>query len=246
MTPTERSREEIRAILAQLAALQEVDREIIQARQQLAILPPKLRALDARLAQEQQEVEKIGTGKTDTSKEQRRLEKEIRELGDEIEKHRKRLMEIKTNKEYAAVNQEIDTLRRKVDGLETRILELLEAEETHDRRVKQAHERLERVRAEAHGEKQRIEEQIQSKNEKIARLGSERDRRRQTIPADVLALYDRLSERLPGEVVCQAVNNHCGGCHMSLVSQKMLEIRQMKHFVRCEGCLRVFSGEAES
>jgi len=46
-------------------------------------------------------------------------------------------------------------------------------------------------------------------------------------------------------VVCPAVRNHCGGCHMTLVNQIMVEIRQMKRFVRCEGCLRIFTGEAE-
>jgi len=246
MTPTERSPDQIRAILAQLRELQEIDREILQVRQQMAGLAPKLRALDTRLAQEQQEVEKLSGGKTDSSSERRRLEKEVRELQEEMEKHRLRLMEVKTNKEYAAVNQEIDTLRRKVDGLETRILEILEADEMYDRQVKQAHARLERIRAESQEEKRRIEEQIRSKNEKIARLGGERERRRTTIPADALALYDRLSERLPGDVVCPAIRNHCGGCHMTLVNQKMVEIRQMKNFVRCEGCLRIFTGEAEA
>jgi hypothetical protein len=245
MTKIERSPDEIRAILVQMAELQELDREMIQVRQQMAVLPPKLRALDARLAQEQQAIEKLGEGKTDSSHERRKMEKEVRELEEEIEKHQKRQMEVKTNKEYAAVNLEIDLLRRKIDAVETRILEGIEKEEAHERRVTQARQKYDRLRAESQQERQRIEEQIRTKNEKIARLNSERDRRRQAIPADALALYDRLSERHPGEVVCPAVRSHCGGCHINLVNQKMLEIRQMKTFVRCEGCLRIFSSEVE-
>jgi hypothetical protein len=245
MPHTERSPEEIRKILAQLTDLQEVDCEMIQVRHQSAILPPKLRALDARLAQEKQEIEKTSAGKTDSSVERRRMERDMREIEEEIEKHRKRLMECKTNKEYAAVNHEIDMLRQKIDRIETSILEGIEKEEAHEQRVNLARQKFERIRIESEQERQRIEEQIRTKNEKIARLTAERERRRQAIPADALALYDRLSERLPGEVVCRAVRNHCGGCHISLVSQKMVEIRQMKTFVRCEGCLRIFSGEAE-
>jgi len=246
MAEPERSPEEIRAILADLAEFQEIDRETIQVRRQLASLSPKLPALDARLAQKEQEIEKLATRKSDPGKERPRLEREVRELENSIEEHSKRLMEVKTNKEYAAVNQEIEILRQKIDALETRILEMIEDEDVHEKRVGQARQRLERVRAESQEEKRRIEERIRSKNETLSRLAGERERRRTAIPADVLAIYDRLSQRHPGDVVVPAVRNHCGGCHLSLVSQKMVEIRQMKQFVRCEGCLRLFSGEAES
>ena len=245
MARVERSSEEIRAILNQLVELQEVDREMVQLRQHLATFPPKLRALDTRMAHEQQEVGKLDTTKTDTSKDRRRLEKDIQELEEHIAARRKRFPEIKTNKEMAAVNQEIEALRRRIDAFETRILEMIEEEEAHDRRVAQAREKLERLRVETDQEKQRIQEQLRAKNEKLGRLAAERERRRKAIPEDVLALYDRLSERHPGDVVCQALHNHCGGCHINLVSQKMVEIRQMKTFARCEGCLRIFSGEAE-
>jgi len=223
-----------------------VDREIVQIRQQMATFPPKLRALDTRVAQEHQEVAKLDTTKTDTSKDRHRLEKDIQELEEHIAARRKRFPEIKTNKEMAAVNHEIESLRLKIDALETRILEMIEDEEAHDRRVAQAREKIERLHAETDIEKQRIQDQLRSKNEKLGRLAAERDRRRKSVPDDVLALYDRLSERHPGDVVCQALHNHCGGCHINLVSQKMVEIRQMKTFVRCEGCLRIFSGAAES
>lgn len=246
MAEPEKSPEEIRTILAQLVELQEIDRETIQARRQMAALSPKLRALDTRLAQEEQEVGKVGASTSDPSKERGRLEREVRDLESNVKEHNRRLMEVKTNKEYAAVNQEIETLRQKIDALETRILEMIEDEEAQEKRIEQAHERLERIRAESQEEKRRIEEQIRSKNEKLQRLAAELDRRRDNIPGDLLAIYDRLSQRHPGDVVVPAVRNHCGGCHLNLVSQKMVEIRQMKKFVRCEGCLRLFSGEAES
>jgi len=246
MTCIERTPEEIRAILSQLVELQEVDREIVQIRHQMAAPPAKIKALDTRLAQEQQEIEKVGAGKTDTGNERRKLESQVREIEGEIVEHQKRAMQCKTNKELAAVNLEIETLRKKMDGIETRILEMIDQEEAHDRRVAQAHEKFERLRGEMQEERHRIEGQIRSKNEILGRLAAERQRRRKTVPEDVLALYDRLSERHPGDVVCQAVHSHCGGCHINLVNQKMLEIRQMKTFVRCEGCLRIFSGEAEA
>jgi len=246
MVKTDRSPEEIRAILEQLVELQELDREIIQARKQAAALPQKIKALDARLAEEEKVFEELAAQTTDTSKRRRQLEREMRDLEEEVERHKKRLMEVKTNKEYAAVNQEIGLLREKIDAIETEILEMIEAEEAHEKRVAHERERLEQLRSQVEKERQRIRERIAEKKEKIKRLAAERERQRTKIPADVLALYDRLFERHPGDVVVPAVRNHCGGCHINLVSQKMLEIRQMKRIVQCEGCLRIFSGEAES
>lgn len=245
MAGEERSPDEIREILAQLVELQEVDREIVQVRKQLASLPPKLRALDERLAEEERAVEKLSAGGTDTRSQRRKLEREIRDLEHEIKEHRKRQMEVKTNKELAAVMREIEALEQKVDQLETRVLEMIEQEEAHERSVAEARENLERLRSQAEQEKKRIHEQIRSKKEKIERLSAERNHRRSKLPPDVLSLYDRISERHPGDVVVPVVRNHCGGCHISLVSQKMVEIRQMKNFVRCEGCLRLFSGQIQ-
>ncbi|MBM3335660.1 hypothetical protein FJY63_13455 [Candidatus Sumerlaeota bacterium] len=243
---TERSPDEIRAILAQLTELQELDRKIIQVRQQMAALPPRLRAVETRFSQEQRELEKLTGSKSDRSKDQRRLEHESREIEEEIESHKKRLMEVKDNKQYAAVGHEIAVLRQKLDAIETAILKNIEDEEAHERRVAQARQKIERVRAETNEEKRRIEDQIRTRKQALDSLDAKRQHHRQAIPADVLALYDRLFERNPGNVVCQAVGNHCGGCHINLVNQKMLEIRQMKTFVRCEGCLRFFTGLAET
>ncbi|MCX8036794.1 MAG: hypothetical protein N3D11_07030 [Candidatus Sumerlaeia bacterium] len=245
MRPVERTPDEIRAIVQQLRDLQEVDREIRDLRKQLALLPSKHKALDVRLAQEHAEIERLKADKMDTSNERRKLEKEIRQLEAEIKDHEDKRMRCKTNPELRAVDLEIAAIRKKIDALETRVLEQIEEEEAHDRKVAEALAKLEQLEREHIEERRRIEEQIRSKSEKLARREQTYKDMRAQIPPDALALYDRLSERLPGSVVCPAVRNHCGGCHLTLVNQKLLEIRQMKTFVRCEGCLRIFCGEEE-
>jgi len=243
MNRVERTPEEIREALQQMKELQVLDLEILQLRQQLGVLLPKMPALEARLAQERQAVEQTDVS-VDHTRERHTLEKEIHELETEIERHRKRQMDVKTNKEYAAVGHEMDALRKKIDGLETRVLELIDDEESHERRRQETRRRFEQLAVEAAEERRRIEEQIRTKKTKLEARAAEHERMRRKIPADVLRLYDRLSERHPGTVVVEAVRAHCGGCHMVLVSQKMVQIRQMSHFVRCEGCLRLFRGEA--
>lgn len=245
MRTTERSPEEIRAILDQLVDLQEIDREIIQLRRQMATLPPRLRALDDRLREEEKAVEELGAGTTDTRKERRGLEQEVQDLEARMETEKVRAMSVKTNEELAAVNKEIEVIEKKIDARETRILEMIEAEEDHERKVAEARSRLEQIRAGVDQEKKRIEEQIRSKKEKIGRRNAAREQQQAKVPPDVLALYDRLAQRLGGNVVVEADGNHCGGCHINLVTQKILEIRQMKKIIQCEGCLRIFSGVAE-
>jgi predicted nucleic acid-binding Zn-ribbon protein len=219
---------------------------MLQIRKQLKLFPPKLEALDRRIAQEKEELERHRRARTDHGAERRKLEGDVQELEAKIERERARLMEVKTNKEYAAVNHEIDILREKIDNRETRILELIEDEESHSQDIDESEKRFDAFLAEIEEERQRIDEQVRTKKEKLVRLGSARERQREKIPQDVLAKYDRLSERHPGDVVVPAVRNHCGGCHLNLVSQRMVEIRQMKSFIQCEGCLRIFNGEEEA
>ena len=244
MTQIERSPEEIRAILADLGDLQEIDREIVQLRRQLAVLPPKRKALDERIREEEKAVEQLGAGPADTRRERRALEQQIQDLESHMEKEKVRSMSIRTNEEMAAVNREIAVIEGKIDARETRILEMIEEEESHERKVAEARERLAHLRADVNQEKERIGDQIRSKKDKIDARAALRKQQQRKIPDDVLALYERLSQRLAGSVVVEADRNHCGGCHISLVTQRVLEIRQMKNIIQCEGCLRIFSGVA--
>jgi hypothetical protein len=246
MNGPERSPEEIQAVLKELLELQVLDAEIIQLGQQLGVLAPKLAALEEKLARERKAFEAAEGPVFDGHVERQRIEKEIHGIEQSIEEHRKRQIGLKTNKEYAAVEHEIAAMRRRIDQLETRILQIIEQEEGTSRAQSEAHKRFDRFRAEAEEEKQRIGQQIRTKKERLEKRTAERDAWRRRIPPDVLRLYDRLSERHPGTVVVMAVQNSCGGCHMNLVHQKMLEIRQMQRFVRCDGCLRLFAGEAKN
>lgn len=242
MTQDERTPEELREILQRLKDVQEVDIEILQVKDQMKVYPGKLKQLDTRLAEEQAEHEKVMNAPGDHELERRKLELEIKEIDNKIEEERKRQHGKLSNEAHQAISREIDFLEKKKDKAETRILETLEEEESYRERLSEVEERFSRFKTQNDEERARIQEQVKTKKGKIERLLADRERLREKVPQDVLRLYDRLSPRTP-DVVVPAVNSHCGGCHILLVSQKMVEIRQMKKFIQCEGCLRVFSGE---
>jgi predicted nucleic acid-binding Zn-ribbon protein len=61
------------------------------------------------------------------------------------------------------------------------------------------------------------------------------------VPADLLATYERLRDRLGGVGAARLVGDRCGGCHLTLPSTELDRVRHLPAdvVVTCEQCGRI-------
>lgn len=151
-------------------------------------------------------------------------------------------------KELESLQHEIASLSRRQAALEDDELELLELRERAQLALKQAAERAadtELRLAEAIGERDR---QLVELDADVSRITAERAALAPTLPADLVALYDRLRSSLGGVGAAALLRRRCEGCHLELGGNDLVDIRAAAadEVFRHEDCGRILVRTADS
>src|SRR5436189_1503478 len=118
------------AELERLIALQKLDSAAHDAQRRLAEAPEREKALDTRLETARQTVAAAKERLTENQTARRAIEKDVALQQGRLSKFRDQLMAVKTNREYQAMQHEIETAQNEVKALEEKVLErMLDADE---------------------------------------------------------------------------------------------------------------------
>jgi predicted nucleic acid-binding Zn-ribbon protein len=169
----------------------------------------------------------------------RALEKDLAAIQTRLSRYKDQLMEVKTNREYHAMQHEIETAQGEVKRLEDQMLELmvegddiaagLKAVETA---LKTAEQQIVHDRADLH-------RQLEAAGKSLEQVTRERNALAAAIPAATLALYEQVSRGRKGIAVALAKDERCAECHVRIRPQVYQQIRQNNSIVQCDSCQRV-------
>ncbi len=223
--------------LKSLLPLQEIDKKIFEIKSLIDEIPPKIEKIENLIKEKKDEIACL-------SKEYEKLvlqhkEKEI-EMGkceETVNSLQARLYQVKTNKEYSALQEEIASLKSKISGLEDEILALLEELDSAQEKKRQAQmdiekeiSDMEKSKAELIAEQERLKKEMDSLQEKRKTIASE-------IPQDILSIYERILEHRGGVALCKVTSKGvCTGCYLSLPPQVVSELMLGNKIIYCEGC----------
>src|SRR3989337_908884 len=143
----------------------------------------------------------------------RKMESESKLSGnkDKIKKAEVKLFEIKTYREYEALQKEIGDVKKANADLEEDILKEMETLEGLETEVKEKENTL---------------------NEK------EKKKMVSLINPEIHTLYERIRRR-NGVVIVQARNELCTGCNMNIPPQLFNEVLTSKRMIQCPNCQRI-------
>lgn len=171
----------------------------------------------------------------------RLIEEEITAERENLSKKEKRLLETKTNKEYTAVQHEIENARERIDQLETQDLELMTELDDLKPRGEKLREEYEAVKSANISQIDEIQTKYDSIESDIQKLERLSDRTLKDINTRGLSAYKRLRKGKSGLAVVTVDQNKlsCKGCFKQLPHQKVLEIRRSDKLIFCENCGRL-------
>jgi predicted nucleic acid-binding Zn-ribbon protein len=225
--------------LQRLITLQTLDNAAENARRTISELPARVAAVEARLAGSQAVVVEARERLTANQTTRRNVEKELAVVQGRLSKFRDQLMEVKTNKEYQAMQKEIAVAEREVRSFEDQILELMLVADDLMSDVKAAEEALGREQRAADEERVALEREQTALDAEIGRLTNERATVTATIDPAALALFEHIARGRRGLAVVEARNGHCSVCHVRLRPQVFNDIRRNDSLVQCESCQRI-------
>jgi uncharacterized protein len=225
--------------LASLIALQQIDSAVDAARRRLAELPMAEQAIDRAVAQARAAVDAERAALAENQTARRALEKDVAGVDIRLARFDDHKAAVKTNHEYTALLHEIATAKAEKDGIEDRILALMESADTLTRQLKAAEAALgqatrdgDRVRSELTAERAALDADV-------ARLASTRATQAETIEPRALATYEQLAKGRRGQAVAEMRAGHCTACHVRLRPHIEQQVRRNDGLVPCESCQRI-------
>jgi len=229
----------LQQVLSQLTTLQDLDSQLAQLESLRGDLPHQVN----RLKQELEETVKTKQNYEDKllayQKERSIAEMEMKALGGKKQKYQTQLFEVKTNREYDAVTQEIESVNVNIEKKESRILELMDLEEETSSAIEEYKEEVQKLQKKLDNISQELEKQMAKTEKDEAILRHEREKVVHKLNTRYLTAYERIRKAKNGLAVVPVVRGACGGCFKSLPPQKILEIRQMDRIYLCEVCGRI-------
>jgi len=231
----------LQAIETQLQALrQQVEgkrREISIQTRRLAELEENYRRQHDRIRQLQMDIDRL------------ELERKSRE--DEIVKYREQMKTTRTNKEYAALRVQINTLDANNRKLEDRILGLMAQADQLKAESSTIQADRDRQLARLEKLKQELADIEAHTGPRIADLTARREEATFQVPASALEAFERVCEHHESEAMAPILRPHakredfiCGGCQMSIPLQKVNAILGTDEIQTCDVCGRILYLEA--
>jgi uncharacterized protein len=229
----------VQSDLQHLITLQDLDMAAERLRRQIADVPAQTAALDERLAALTSAVaavkERIGASQAA----RREIEKDLAVVQGRLSKYKDQLMEVKTNKEYHAMQTEIGTAEQQVRLQEDRLLERMEEAENLASELKAAEGGLKSGQADAAKERQRIDAERAAAEGELNQTTAARAALAARISPQALALFEHVSKHRRGLAMSEARDGLCTQCHVRLRPQVYNDVRRNDGLLQCESCSRI-------
>jgi predicted nucleic acid-binding Zn-ribbon protein len=225
--------------LQHLIHLQELDLTAERQRRRVHDIPLLQAALDARLAERTAAVEAVKQRIAASQAARREVEKDLAAVQTRLSKFKNQLMEVKTNKEYQAMQKEMSVAEQEISDQETRLLERMEEADALSIELKTAEAALRSEQGEIARERQQLETEIAELEGQLRQTTSERTALASEIPAPILAVFERASQARKGVALAEARDGLCTVCHVRLRPQIFNDVRRNDSIIQCESCSRI-------
>ena len=225
--------------LQHLITLQELDSTAERMRRRLADLPAAQALLDERLSQLTSAVAEVKARMGESQTARREIEKDLAVVQGRLSKFKDQLMEVKTNKEYHAMQSEISTAEEHVRRHEDRLLERMEEAETHAMELKAAEAALKSGQAEIERDRKQLESDRAAIEADLTETGKQRAALTAGISAPALSLFEHVSKHRRGLAMSEARDGLCTQCHVRLRPQVYNNVRRNDGLIQCESCSRI-------
>ncbi|MEV8639163.1 C4-type zinc ribbon domain-containing protein [Streptosporangium sp. NPDC051023] len=234
--------------LLDLAELDSVVDRLAHRRRTLPELA-EIDELSARVARLATQVIAAETEAGDLAREQTKAEADVDSVRVRAERDQKRLDsgQVSSPKDLASLQSEIASLHRRQGDLEEVVLEIMERRESADAQVAKLVAERDELGATRAAAEDRRDAAFAEIDKEAAEVKGKRTAVASDIPADLLALYDKLREQF-GVGAAMLQGGRCQGCRTSLSIAEINRIKAASHeeVIRCEECRRILVRTPES
>lgn len=241
--------------LESVVELQRALTALRNAEAQLADVPDWMRELHEEHSERKAEIDALDEEVEAAALDHRQAEGAADDAREKLKHYQEQISAVRTQREYAALLQEIDTTKEQIRQAETESMEALERQEDANKRLEEAREGfsdLDQRYAEA---MEKWEAEKPSVAEEAERLHGTIETLREQLPRQVLARFDRIHQRNDGDALAMVREVErpkgpaiwcCSACNYRVRPQSVVVLRrladqqsQTPELIFCDSCRRI-------
>ncbi|MBV8833736.1 MAG: hypothetical protein JO108_31445 [Acidobacteriaceae bacterium] len=221
--------------------LQALDRKIVGLENEIATLPKHIAEIEKKLIAHTRRLEADRAALAANARDRKKLEGDIQVQEQKISKLRDQMLQVKTNEQYRAFQNEIAYAEGEIRKAEDKILELMEQSEPLERNVKAAEADLKAEQKHVEEEKKRARERTAIDEKALEQERSERNSIAGQMTPKVHADYERIRKKTKGNPIADATEGRCDACQIALRPQFFQDLRRGDKIMLCESCGRILT-----
>ena len=231
--------------LAHLIKLQALDRRLYSLRRDRQAKPKLIEDLERRRNEEQAAVKAIEEKIKASQLKRKQRELDLQSKEDGIKKLQTQLYQLKTNKEYLTMQQEISGQKADDSRIEDEILVLMDEADNLNKDLGKEKALFADAEKHLNEDKKKIEVEIASLDGEISTLDAQRKEITALVDVKVLAHYEKVLTGRDGVALAAVKGKSCQGCFMNLPPQVINEIKMKDKMITCDSCARILYIENE-
>ena len=233
------------SIIQQIIKLQNIDSQLQDIAELLGDLPIKV---DRLKEEESSLITSLESGRLRLQELELGLNKfdgQLKDLNIKIEKHKDQLFLVTNNKQYDALQLEIDHLKSELDGIEIKSLEYTEEKEKLEKQIKSESENLGALSSDLKERRKKLENLMNQSSDQKTKLESDRKTHIDDIDESILNQYTRVQKARGGLSVVSITGSACGGCGAFIPPQIVAEVKSNSLARTCDSCSRFLYWDSE-
>jgi uncharacterized protein len=231
--------------LLQLLELQEIDKELQTLEDAKEQYPSEISSRQRGIERAQKALKAHVDGLQEADRKQRQLELDLEAAKSSLKEHEARFAEVTNNREYDALQIEIESCRTRIADCETQILELIDTSETLRQQVEEERGAFEEVQGDQQQRIDELQQKLASLQEEVDKVTARRNGFAEDQDPALVRLYEG-SRKRRGTRVAAVRKGACGGCFRELPAQHRSNVRRNQEAYFCEHCgaLLVWDGSS--
>ncbi|MDD5707555.1 MAG: C4-type zinc ribbon domain-containing protein [Kiritimatiellae bacterium] len=224
-----------------LLALQELDAQILELQHEIRDIPSRQQHETERLKEAQ---ERLTAAQTELRAFQTRVadfELQVQAVRDRIVKLKQQQMTLKSNKEFRAMEAEINNAMHEAEGLEGQQIMAMDAVVPIKAKVAMNEARVAEERQGNEAFMKELEQRLTQARARLQELETERAAAAVKVNQQQLRVYDRLRKSRRPTIV-RLADGVCGGCHLEQPPSIRHLVKRDNALVTCQMCGRLLYG----
>jgi predicted nucleic acid-binding Zn-ribbon protein len=222
-----------------LVELQRLDSQILKIEEELNYIPERLQKIEDDFNQKSSDLKQHEDNVKALQLKRKEKEGELQTKEESIKKYTSQMYQVKTNKEYAALQDEISRVKADNSLIEEAIIKIFDQVDAENKEVAEQKEFLKKEEDGMRQEKKKLDADALRIKADADRLRAQRSELTVKVDQKVLAKYDRILANKDGLAVVPITGESCQGCFGRMPAQVINEVRMKDAIVCCENCTRI-------